>query len=132
MSDGDRTQGERITSLEDVGQERKEDIAAWRATVEKRFDQADGKLDQLLKNGKNLVTIEVMKDSFTAHVTSCPGRTMAHNPGNPGPKNSDDKNSSNKWVDQALKGWRALGIVGSLVALNGMLIVVVMKQAGVF
>lgn len=131
MSDGDRTQGERITSLEDVGQERKEDIAAWRTTVEKRFDGADRKLDQLLKNGKNLVTIEVMKDSFTAHVTSCPSRTMAHNPGNPGSKASNANENGEK-IDLILRGYRGLGIVGSMMALNAMLILVVMKLLKVF
>lgn len=125
MSNGDRTQGERITSLEAIGQERKEDIAAWRLAVETRFDKADTKLDELLRNGKKAISLDILEQALTAHVTSCPSR----NPSNPGPKNDSD---SNEKIDLILRGYRGLGIVGTMLALNAMLMLIVMKLVGVF
>lgn len=132
MSNGDKTLGGRVLTVEALMQERKEDTAMWRSTVEKRFNGTDEKLDELLRNGKNLITIGVLEDAFTTHVSSCPGRTMAHNPSNPGPKDSDDKNSNGEKIDLILRGYRGLGIVGSMMALNAMLILVVLKLTHVF
>ena len=125
MSNGDRTQGERITSLEDVAQERKEDTTAWRGSVEKRFDKIDKKLDSLLSNNKNVVTLPILAEAMHAHVESCPSR----NPSNPGPKNNTN---GNKWLGLALQGWKGLGIIGSMVVLNGMLTIIILKLIKVF
>lgn len=120
MSNGDKSTEARLAAIEALMQDRKEN-------TQQRFDSVDAALGTLLANSKNVVTIDVLKDSFTAHITSCPSR----NPSSPSPK-SDDKNSGNKWADQVLKGYKGLGIVGTLLVLNAMLIVVVSKLIGVF
>ena len=124
MSNGDRTQGERITSLEDVAQERKEDTAAWRGSVEKRFDKIDKKLDSLLSNNKNVVTLPILAEAMRAHVESCPSR----NPSNPGKGN----NKADTIVDVLTKGYRRLGVFGCLLVVIVGLMIILAKSVGVF
>lgn len=119
MSNGDKAEA-RLAAIEVLMQERKEN-------TQQRFDSVDIKLDKLLSNNKNVVTIDALKDSFTAHITSCPSR----NPSNPGSKASGVNDGVEK-VDWVLKGYRGLGIVGTMLVLNAMLILVVLKLTHVF
>jgi hypothetical protein len=133
MSSGDRTPEERLASIETLVQARQEGTVIWRKAADRKIDaidqqliRADKKLDQIIRNGKGLVTLGALEEAFDKHVESCPARA----PANPGPKKNNDKDDDK--LGLILRGYRGLGIVGSMIALNAMLILVVMKLAGVF
>ena len=128
MSDGDRTPEERLASIETLMLERHDTSKDWRDGMDKKFDKADKKLDTLLKNNREIVTIGVLSEAFTAHTNSCPSRISP----NPSPKKNNINGKLNGKVDMMLKGYRGLGVVGSLLLVTGGLLVVICKLIEVF
>jgi hypothetical protein len=116
-----RTPEERLAAIEALMLERK-------GTNQERFDSVDRKLDKLLSNNKNVVTLPILTEAIHTHAESCPSRTLLTNPS--GKKNDEDNNDSK--IGLILKGYKGLGFMGSMVVLNGMLTVVILKLAGVF
>jgi len=112
---GEKDVGERLVTIEALMQERKETGGIWRTEVDK-------KLDKIINNGKNLATINVLKDAIVAHAESCPARS---NPGNP-------ENPGNGKLDMLLKGYRGLGVLGCMLVINGLLILAILKLVEVF
>ena len=129
MSGGDRTPEERLAGIEALVQARHDQTVDWRKTATKRFDKVDNKLDRLLDNNKNVITLPVLTEAMRAHVETCPSRNSLSNPG---PKEKDINGKLNGTVDMMLKGYRGLGVVGSLLVLLGVAMVVIIKLAGVF
>jgi len=117
MSDGDRTPEERLVAVETI-----------LPVVIKWQDKADGKLDSLLESSRKAITLEALEGAFTAHVVSCPARISP----NPGPKKNDINGKLNGKVDMMLKGYRGLGVVGSLLLVTGGLLIVICKLIEVF
>lgn len=107
---GDPTPEERLAAIEALMGERNKHSEKWRR-------KADVKLDQLLKNSTGYITTDLLRDSITAHAKSC---TKVGNPG------------SNGKVDMLLKGYRGLGIFGSMLVIIAGLLVAVLKLVGVF
>jgi hypothetical protein len=118
MSNGDKTPEERLAAIETL-----------QGVLVKQFDRAEQKIDQILSNGKSLVTLPILTEAIHSHVESCPSRTSP----NPGPKtDSNEKDIIEKGVDVALKGWRGLGAMGAMFLLNMMLTLIVLKLVKVF
>lgn len=90
---GEKDVGERLVTIEALMQERKETGGIWRTEVDK-------KLDKIINNGKNLATINVLKDAIVAHAESCPARINPSNPNAP------------KILSWAKIGWKELGVLG--------------------
>jgi len=128
MSDGDRTPEERLASIETLMLERHDTSKDWRDGVDKKFDRANKKLDTLLKSSHEIVTISVLSEAFAAHAQSCPARTSS----NPDSKKDDINGKLNGTVNMMLKGYRGLGVMGSLLVVMFGLIVVICKLTGVF
>ena len=105
----DPTPEERLAAIEALMGERNKHSEKWHGKV-------DVKLDQLLKNSTGYITTDLLKESITTHADSC---TKVGNPGN-------------SKVDMLLKGYRGLGIFGSMLVIIGMLLVAVLKLVGVF
>ena len=109
------TTKERLAAIEALMQERKEVRVVWQGKV-------DGKLDKIISNGRNLATVDVLKDTIVAHAESCPARSNPSSSDNPG----------NGKLDMLLKGYRGLGIFGCMLVINGLLIVAILKLVEVF
>ena len=111
MNDKGLTIKERLKAMEVLMQERHGNRTKWE-------DKIDGKLDTLLVNSTGYITTDALKDAIVTHAESCSARGNLGNPGNK--------------MDMLLKGYRGLGILGSMLVINGLLILAILKLVEVF